>query len=203
VTPMAGLVADLQQSCCSLRPSHPWGDLEQIAVLFDVAANYRAQNFSLLFLVKGRRLSNIAQNADLCVGEHRSLHMLPRFITRNCSGWRVQFLLRPLKELWRSNPSDVISRYSTSAIKTGSTHVAFGLRTALVLRIWLETVREVPRYSGDTKDGDFSGQQYSPGATLAPKLPESQSQRVVVVALASIAPRFPPHSHSPRDGAEG
>jgi hypothetical protein len=58
--------------------------------------------------------------------------MLPRFITRNCSGWRIQFLLRPLNELWRSNPSEVISRYSTPAIKTGSTRVAFGLRTALV-----------------------------------------------------------------------
>ena len=62
----------------------------------------------------------------------------------------------PLKELCRSRPSDVISRYSTSAVKTGSTHVAFGFLTCLLsfdfglttlsscFRIWLETVRDHP-----------------------------------------------------------
>jgi hypothetical protein len=38
----------------------------------------------------------------------------------------------PLKELARSNPSDVMSRYSTSAKNFGSTHVAFGFLMALV-----------------------------------------------------------------------
>jgi hypothetical protein len=38
----------------------------------------------------------------------------------------------PLNELCRSKPSEVMSRYSTSATKDGSTHVAFGLRMALV-----------------------------------------------------------------------
>jgi hypothetical protein len=129
-------------------------------------------------------------------------------LTRNCSGWRVQFLLRPLNELWRSNPSDVISRYSTSPIKTGSTHVAFGLRTALVsldsghYGFGLRPSARSRDILGIARMETFSGQQCSPGATLAPKLPESQSQRVVVVALASIALRLPPHSHRPRDGAE-
>jgi hypothetical protein len=38
----------------------------------------------------------------------------------------------PLTELCPSSPSDVISRYSTSATKDGSTHVAFGFLTGLV-----------------------------------------------------------------------
>jgi len=38
----------------------------------------------------------------------------------------------PLNELCRSRPSDVKSRYSTSAVNTGSTHVAFGLLTCLL-----------------------------------------------------------------------
>ena len=62
----------------------------------------------------------------------------------------------PLNELCRSRPSDVMSRYSTSAAKTGSTHVAFGFLIGLVsldfglttvsscFRIWLETVRDHP-----------------------------------------------------------
>jgi len=41
-------------------------------------------------------------------------------------------LKSPLKELWRSRPSDVISRNSTSAVKDGSTHVALGFLIGLV-----------------------------------------------------------------------
>jgi hypothetical protein len=68
-----------------------------------------------------------------------------------------QFLLEsPLNELARSNPSDVMSRYSMSAKNFGSTQVALGLRTGLVsfdfglvtvsrfFRIWLDTVRDQP-----------------------------------------------------------
>lgn len=44
--------------------------------------------------------------------------------------WKAQpSLTSPLNELYRSNPSDVMSRYSTSAIKEGSTHVALGILT--------------------------------------------------------------------------
>src|SRR3954452_19853976 len=62
----------------------------------------------------------------------------------------------PLNELALKRPSEVISRYSTSATKVGSTHVALGFRIALVsldlglttvsscFRIWLETVRDHP-----------------------------------------------------------
>lgn len=69
---------------------------------------------------------------------------------------RSYFLDRPLNELARSSPSDVMSRYSTSATNDGSTHVAFGFLTGLVsfdfglttvsscLRIWLDTVRDQP-----------------------------------------------------------
>jgi len=39
---------------------------------------------------------------------------------------RSYLLLRPLKELARSKPSDVMSRYSTSVKNFGSTHVALG-----------------------------------------------------------------------------
>jgi hypothetical protein len=46
-----------------------------------------------------------------------------------------------LNELCRSKPSDVMSRYSTSAANDGSTHVAFGSLTALVsLDVGLMTV---------------------------------------------------------------
>jgi hypothetical protein len=60
---------------------------------------------------------------------------------------------RPLNELARSKPSDVMSRYSTSAKNFGSTHVAFGFLMGVVslafrlttvsscFLIWLETVR--------------------------------------------------------------
>jgi len=41
-------------------------------------------------------------------------------------------LISPLNELARSKPSDVVSRYSTSATNFGSTHVAFGFLIALV-----------------------------------------------------------------------
>jgi hypothetical protein len=62
----------------------------------------------------------------------------------------------PLNELARSKPSDVMSRYSTSAKNFGSTHVAFGFLMVLVsldfglttasscFLIWLETVRDQP-----------------------------------------------------------
>ena len=62
----------------------------------------------------------------------------------------------PLKELCRSNPSDVMARYSTSATNEGSTQVAFGFLTGLVrgdfrlstvsscLRILLYVVRDQP-----------------------------------------------------------
>jgi hypothetical protein len=62
----------------------------------------------------------------------------------------------PLNELARKRPSEVMSRYSTSATKVGSTQVAFGFLMGLVsldlglttvsscFRIWLETVRDHP-----------------------------------------------------------
>ena len=68
----------------------------------------------------------------------------------------AQFLFKPLNELWRSSPSEVMSRYSISAMKTGSTHVALGFLSGLVsllfglttvsraLRIWLDVVRFQP-----------------------------------------------------------
>ena len=61
-----------------------------------------------------------------------------------------------MNELARSKPSDVMSRYSTSAKNFGSTHVAFGFLICLVsldlglttvsscFLIWLETVRDQP-----------------------------------------------------------
>jgi hypothetical protein len=64
-------------------------------------------------------------------------------------GYGLRF--RPLNELCRSNPSDVTSRHSTSAINDGWTHVALGLRMGLAsldfgvtaisscFRIWLES----------------------------------------------------------------
>lgn len=42
------------------------------------------------------------------------------------------FLLSPLNELCRRKPSEVMSRYSISAINTGSTQVARGFFTCLV-----------------------------------------------------------------------
>jgi hypothetical protein len=71
-------------------------------------------------------------------------------------GRRTYFRLRPLNELCRSRPSEVMSRYSTSAKKVGSTHVAFGFLIGFVsldfglttvsscFLIWLETVRDQP-----------------------------------------------------------
>src|SRR5215216_3518807 len=62
----------------------------------------------------------------------------------------------PLNELARKSPSEVMSRYSTSATKVGSTHVALGFLMGLVsfdwrlttvsscFLIWLETVRDHP-----------------------------------------------------------
>ena len=51
------------------------------------------------------------------------------------------FLLRLLKELALSNPSEVMSRYSMSATKAGSTHVALGFLIGLVsLAFGLTTV---------------------------------------------------------------
>jgi hypothetical protein len=47
-------------------------------------------------------------------------------------GRPTYFRLRPLNELCRSGPSEVISRYSTSAKKVGSTHVAFGFLIGFV-----------------------------------------------------------------------
>jgi hypothetical protein len=61
-----------------------------------------------------------------------------------------------LKELARNKPSDVMSRYSTSAKNFGTTQVAFCFLMALVsfdlgltsvsscFLIWLETVRDQP-----------------------------------------------------------
>src|ERR1700730_2692732 len=66
------------------------------------------------------------------------------------------FFESPLKELWRSRPSEVTSRNSTSATKLGSTHVALGFLIGFVsldfglttvsscFLIWLETVRAQP-----------------------------------------------------------
>ena len=62
----------------------------------------------------------------------------------------------PLNELARKRPSEVMSRYSTSATKIGSTHVALGFLTGLVsldfglmtvsscFLIWLETGADHP-----------------------------------------------------------
>jgi putative SOS response-associated peptidase YedK len=62
----------------------------------------------------------------------------------------------PVNELCRNRPSDVMSRYATSAKKLGSTHVAFGFLIGFVsldfglttvsscFLIWLETVRDQP-----------------------------------------------------------
>ena len=75
--------------------------------------------------------------------------------SKRCQGRRVPFD-RPLKELCRSSPSDVISRNSTSAMNDGSTQVAFGFLIGLVsldfglttvsscLLIWLDIVRDQP-----------------------------------------------------------
>src|SRR4051812_43689226 len=81
-------------------------------------------------------------------------------ISRTCQVRKLaavrQFLVRPLNELWRSNPSEVMSRYSTSAVNDGSTHVAliflsglvsfdFGLTTvSSCFLILLERVRDQP-----------------------------------------------------------
>jgi hypothetical protein len=66
------------------------------------------------------------------------------------------FRLRPLNELCRSRPSEVMLRYSTSAKKVGSTHLAFGFLIGFAsldfglttvsscLLIWLETVHDQP-----------------------------------------------------------
>jgi hypothetical protein len=76
----------------------------------------------------------------------------------------------PLNELARNNPSDAMSRYSTSAKNFGSTQVAFGFLIALVsfdlglttvsscFLIWLETVRDIylsvgPIQRADRGDG--------------------------------------------------
>jgi hypothetical protein len=42
------------------------------------------------------------------------------------------FRISPLKLLARNSPSLVMSLYSTSALNSGSVHVAFGLRTGFV-----------------------------------------------------------------------
>jgi hypothetical protein len=68
----------------------------------------------------------------------------------------VQAFDRPLKELARSRPSAVISRYSTSGTNFGSTQVVLGALIGFVnidlelttvsscFRIRLETVRDQP-----------------------------------------------------------
>jgi hypothetical protein len=45
---------------------------------------------------------------------------------------KSQFFDNPLNELARSSPSEVISRYSISAVNTGSTHVALGFLSGLL-----------------------------------------------------------------------
>jgi hypothetical protein len=62
----------------------------------------------------------------------------------------------PLNELAWSKPSEVMSRYATSTVNRGATHVALGFRMDVVsfclrvitvssfLRIWLETVLDQP-----------------------------------------------------------
>jgi hypothetical protein len=74
---------------------------------------------------------------------------------KRCQGRRVPFE-RPLKELCRSSPSDVMSRNSTSAVNDGSTYVAFGFLIGFVsldfglltvsscFLIWLNMVRDQP-----------------------------------------------------------
>src|SRR5258708_5642497 len=79
-----------------------------------------------------------------------------RLLDSGVGGRRTYFRLRPLNELCLSNPSEVMSRYSTSAKNVGSTHVAFGFLIGVVsldfglttvsswFLIWLETVRDQP-----------------------------------------------------------
>src|SRR5450432_2899766 len=43
----------------------------------------------------------------------------------------AHYFKSPLNELCRSSPSEVMSRYSTSAVNDGSTHVAFSFRLGL------------------------------------------------------------------------
>jgi len=53
-------------------------------------------------------------------------------IDSGVGGRRTYFRLRPLNELCRNRPSEVMSRYSTPAKKVGSTHVAFGFLIGFV-----------------------------------------------------------------------
>lgn len=54
--------------------------------------------------------------------------------------------VRPLNELWRRSPSEVISRNSTSAVNDGSTHIALGLRVGFVsLEFGLITASQMMR----------------------------------------------------------
>jgi hypothetical protein len=56
---------------------------------------------------------------------------------RICHQLTRYFRDSPLNELARKRPSEVMSRYSISATKVGSTHVAFGFLTGLVsLDFW-------------------------------------------------------------------
>jgi hypothetical protein len=73
-----------------------------------------------------------------------------------CGNQELSSRKSPLNEPARNRPSDVMSRYSTSARNFGSTHVAFGFLIGLVsfdfglttvlscFLIWLETVRDQP-----------------------------------------------------------
>lgn len=84
-----------------------------------------------------------------------------------------------LNELARSKPSDVMSRYLTSAKNFSSTHVAFGFLMALVsfgfglitvssgFLIWLEAVRDhpVPTLPMQTRSSPCCLPRYSRPAT--------------------------------------
>jgi hypothetical protein len=50
----------------------PWRKLKKVTVQLDVATIHQTQYLAPLFVIKRRCLANIAQNGNLCVGEHRT-----------------------------------------------------------------------------------------------------------------------------------
>jgi hypothetical protein len=96
----------------------------------------------------------------------RPREVLTEVVCPACDGTGFQRVKQPTQPgrkiyppKWRnvclSSPSEVMSRYSTSAKKVGSTHVAFGFLMGFVsfhfelttvsscFLIWLETVRDI------------------------------------------------------------
>jgi hypothetical protein len=87
-------------------------------------------------------------------GQSKMGHFALAVIESKCHQVRPVPFERPLKELGRSSPSEVMFRNSISATNRGSTQVTFSFLMGLVsldlglttvsscLRIWLETVRD-------------------------------------------------------------